>query len=113
MPEERRWSDADRSVAGDAIDRWLTGLGWPDPTALRPYGAAAAVLDALTAAGWRGPADCIALDPVCTATAAAQYILQCTYWSGPRHFCKLDPDHTGDHLCQCGVAFARKGGTDG
>jgi hypothetical protein len=47
-----RYTDDDVRVAGDAIDRWLVGLGWPDPTALRPYGAGRAVLDALTTAGW-------------------------------------------------------------
>lgn len=51
MPE-RRWTDADRELAGDALFGYLYRLGL-DPQITRPYAAVEAVLDALTAAGWR------------------------------------------------------------
>lgn len=49
MPD-RPWTDAEQRAAGDALDAWLTGLGLPVGLvqSTRPYGAAAAVLDAVT-----------------------------------------------------------------
>lgn len=48
--DPREWTDADQQTIGDALYDYLTGLGLP-PEMVRPYGAAAAVLDALAAAG--------------------------------------------------------------
>jgi hypothetical protein len=64
MTTADRYTDADVAKVGDALDRWLTGLGLPGNhvTACRPYGAARAVLDALTAAGWHPPRTCIQVD---------------------------------------------------
>lgn len=109
MPD-RRWTDADRELVVDAIYDPLPGDPSPGPefnrTGSRLHRKAERVLDALTAAGWHGPGDCGV--PICTASIKTKEILACTYWTGPRHWCRLFPEHTGDHLCQCGVAFILK-----